>query len=145
MIKVVFLTITTLLIAIQAIVKKAYNEKMNSRAPYTFCTVSVLSAAFFFLVSSGFKLDFKAELIPYALAFSIGYGAAVIGIFLAIVNGSLSLTSLVTSYSLIFPTFFGIFFYNEELSFPFIIGLVLLLISLFLINSKKGDGKITFA
>ena len=145
MLNVLFLTGAVVTIAAQSIVKKSYNVRMGDRGAYTFSAVSVLAAALFFLVSSGFKLDFNAEIIPYSLVFGIGYGAAIVGIFLAILHGSLSLTSLVISYSLIFPTFWGIIFLDESLSVTFVIGLALLMISLFLINSKKGDGKITFS
>lgn len=143
MLNALFLIGATVTIATQAIAKKAYNVRLGDRGAYTFSAVSVIAAALFFLFSSGFSLDFKAQIVPYALIFGVGYGVAIIGIFLAILHGSLSLTSLVTSYSLIIPTFYGIFFLDESLSVPFIIGLVILFVSLFLINSKKGDGKIT--
>lgn len=145
MLNVLFLIGAVVTIAAQSIVKKSYNVRIGNRGAWTFSAVSVLAAALFFLVSSGFSLDFKAEIIPYALIFGVGYGVAIVGIFLAILHGSLSLTSLVISYSLIFPTFWGIIFLNESISVTFIIGLALLMVSLFLINSKKGDGKITLS
>ncbi len=145
MLNAIYLIGAVVAIAAQSIAKKVYNVKLGDRGAYTFSAVSVVAAALFFLFSSGFKLDFIGELVPYALLFGLGYGVALIGIFLAILHGSLSLTSLVTSYSLIIPTFYGIIFLGEDISVPFIIGLALLLVSLFLINSKKGDGKITLA
>jgi multidrug transporter EmrE-like cation transporter len=145
MLNILYLTGAVVTIAAQAIAKKAYNVKLGAKGAYTFNAVSVLAAALFFLFSSGFKLDFTMETFYYSLAFSVGYGMAIIGIFLAILHGSLSLTSLVTSYSLIIPTFWGIIFYNEKMTLPLGIGLVLLCISIFLLNSKKGDGRITLA
>ena len=63
---------------------------------------------------------------------------------LAIKVGSLSLTSLAISFSLLIPTVVGIVLYDEPLTAWFFIGLGLLLASLVLINTKGGEIKITF-
>ena len=62
---------------------------------------------------------------------------------LAVANGSLSLTSLFISYSLMIPTFYGLVFLKDSISFGFIPGLTLLAVSLFLVN--KGDKKARFS
>lgn len=144
MINALLLSSAVAVIALQAVIKKYYNGITSDRGAFTFNAVFAVAACAFFVVLSGFDLEFKAELIPYSLLFSVGYGGAIIGAFLAIKYGSLSLSSLVLSYSLLVPTAYGLVFLDERLSVFLVIGLILLSISLFLINSKKGDGKITF-
>ena len=143
MLNVLFLSLVILSISLQNIFKKAYNIKIGNKGSFVFSAGLVLSAALFFLFSSGFKLDFKAEVIPYSLAFAASYGTAVLMGFLAINVGSLSLTSLINSYSLIIPTFWGLFFMGEGASLFFWIGLGILFVSLFLMNFGRAGTKIT--
>ena len=56
---------------------------------------------------------------------------------LAILTGPLSITTLLVSFSLLIPTFYGIIFNSEVPSAYFYIGLVFLVISLIAINLKK--------
>ncbi|MBE6644672.1 MAG: hypothetical protein E7612_04740 [Ruminococcaceae bacterium] len=139
----IFLACAAIGISAQGVIKKYYSNKAEGRGVQIFGAVSVLFACLFFLFTSGFKLNFTADVLPYTLGFALSYGAATVTSFLSIKLGSLSLTSLISSYSLIIPTFFGLFFLDEEASVFFFIGLFLLLVSLFLINCKKSDVKIT--
>lgn len=61
----------------------------------------------------------------------------------AIGCGSLSVTSLIFSFSLLIPTLYGLFFLNEPVEVGFFPGLVLLIISLILINKKEDKIKIS--
>lgn len=128
----------------QGLTRKAFSVKYN--APFLFSFLSVGIAMLFFLVSAlisetGFILSW--DYIPYAIIFALGYGAATVFGFFAIVHGSLGLTSLVSSYSLIIPTIYGILFLGEKPSIMLYIGLALLFVSIFLINFEKGEKKIT--
>ena len=60
--------------------------------------------------------------------------------FLALACGSLALTSTIVSYSVIIPCTFGILFLHEDVSLLNGLGLVLLLVSIFLLK-KPSDGK----
>lgn len=131
-------------LSLQHITKKAYNQKLSGKGVICFSALSSGIAALFFIFQVKLPLQFEQSLIPYAVIFGLGFGSCVVCSILAILNGSLSLTSLITSYSLIIPTLYGIIFLNEKKSEFLIIGLVLLLISLFLINFVKGDTKISF-
>ncbi len=143
MINALLLCGTAVGISAQNVVKKHYNERTERRGVFIFASASALIACLFFLVSSGFNLDFRAEVIPYSIGFAASYAAASVGSFLAIRSGSLSLTSLINSYSLIIPTFYSLIFFGEEVGIAFWIGFALLMISLFLINSREGEVKIT--
>ncbi len=92
----------------------------------------------FFVICSGFSLSFSTELLPYSVAFAITYAMANIGQVLAIKYGSLAVTSLFMSYSLIIPTLYGIIFLNERTGISGGLGIALLLFSVLLLNSN-GD------
>ncbi len=143
MLNIVLLTLTTVGISLQAILQKEYNRRTGSKGPLAFSAISVLCACLFFLFSSGFDLNFTAEILPYAFGFALSYGTAVLMTLLAIKVGSLSLTSLVTSYSLIVPTLYGLVFLKEDVGILFFIGLAVLCVSLFLMNSKHSESRIT--
>ena len=95
-----------------------------------------------FLVTAGGKLTFTLDFIGYSLAFAGSYCFARVFGLLAIKVGPLSLSSLLTSFSLLIPTFYGIIALNEQTSMLLYLGLALLLAALVLINfEKKGEEK----
>ena len=81
------------------------------------------------------------EVVGYSVLFAVGYCMALAFSFLAIANGSLSLTSLVLQFSLIIPTFYGIFFLQEETDFFLFAGIALLVASIVLVNIPVGEKK----
>ena len=127
----------------QNVLKKAYGNKIPSGGVFIFSALTVLSATLIFVASASYPLNFSLEILPYALGFAAAYCAATIFNMLAIREGSLSLTSLAVSYSLLIPTLFGLLFYGDEASVWFFIGLLLLMVSLFLINDKGRKEKKT--
>ena len=143
MLNALLLALATISLSAQSVVRKAYIEKASDKGAFTFNALTSLFAALFFLVIGKFDLHFTWEIIPYALGFALAYGTTVLMSFYAIKIGSLSLTSLVTSYSLIIPTFYGLIFLGEKAGMLFYVGLGILLVSLFLMNSKHEDSKIT--
>ena len=80
-------------ISAQSVLKKWYSKK-TSGGVFVFSAVSVLTACLFFVVKSGFKLDFHPEILPYSIGFALAYCLATMFGFLAILTGPLSLTSL---------------------------------------------------
>lgn len=131
-------------VVLQSILQKQYNKRNRGQGIYIFNAVSPLCACLIFLLSSLKCFGFTATLIPYILGFSVSFGSAILFTFLAVREGSLSLTSLATSYSLIIPTLYGIFFLGETPDRFIYFGFAFLVLSLFLINSKKDDTKINF-
>lgn len=126
----------------QSIVKKPYTQKTNGGGVYFFNTILSVSALFFFVITSP-KLSFDLSFIPYSIGFAISYAVASVFMVLSIAHGSLSLTSLFISYSLMIPTLYGLIFLKDTISVGFIVGLILLIISFSLIN--KNDEKIKFS
>lgn len=139
--KYLYLIVVVFLISLQNTLKKDYNRKTTASDTFYFSFFATLGSMMFFLISSRFQPDFCPELLPYSTAFGLSFAFAMAGSFTAIRHGSLSITMLVSSYSLVIPTFYGVFALNDEISISAGIGIVLLLISLFLINKKSENKK----
>ena len=137
---IIYLISVILGISGQNITKKIFSGKTGGNGVYTFSMLSALAAAaFFLLTASGFS--WNAALIPYAIFFAIPYGTATIFNILALRCGPLSLTALISSFSLMIPTFYGLIFLKDSVSLGLYPGLALLAASLFLINKKGNDTK----
>lgn len=129
-------------VTLQNVFKKPYVKKASGKGAFIFNALLSASAMLFFVVTSK-GMSFNYKILPYSLGFALAYASASVFAVLAISEGSLSLTSLFISYSLILPTLYGIIFLDDSLSIGFIVGMVLLSVSLFLINEKDGKVKIT--
>lgn len=137
MLNAIYLISIIIGLAVQNIVKKPYTDRTKGKGVYLFNTLLSIAAMLFFLITSK-ELHFKLSVVPYALGFAFTYILASVFSVKAISCGSLSLTSLVLSYSLMIPTFYGLLFLKDPISTGFILGIVLLVVSLLLIN-KRGD------
>lgn len=129
-------------VAAQNFVKKPYSGKTNGKGVYIFSVLTSVAALGFFIVSAlaiKGRLEMKPEILPYAFAFAISYAAGTVGSVVAISCGSLSITSLIISYSLMIPSFYGICFIGDPISKGLIPGIILLVISLVLINKRDKD------
>lgn len=126
----------------QSILKKPYIQKTDGAGVYFFNTLLSAAALLFFVVTSS-KFSFDISFIPYSIGFAISYAMASVFMVLAIAYGSLSLTSLFISYSLLIPTFYGLIL-GDDISKGFIPGMILLVISLFLTNKSGEEEKISF-
>lgn len=134
--KFIYLICVILGISGQNISKKIFSHKASGGV-YTFSMLSALAATAFFLITARDPV-WNAGLLPYALFFAFSYGTSSIFGVLALSCGPLSLTALITSFSLMIPTFYGLIFLKDPVSFGLYPGLALLAASLFLIN-KKGN------
>lgn len=129
----------------QNILTKQYNRKSSTIicSAFTFNLVWSITVLLFFILISGGTYVFNSRTLFLASLFAICYAVATIFNVLAIRYGPLSLSSLIVSYSLIIPSLFGIIFLHEPFKAAILLGTVLLLISLLLINLKKGDTAVT--
>lgn len=133
----IYLTLIILGCTAQNITKKAYAQKTTGGV-FFFNALTSLSAMLFFAVTSG-KLEWDMGVLPYSIAFAVFHSVVMIFSVLAITCGSLSLTTLITSYSLMLPALYGLIFLHDPVSFGLVPGFILLMLSLVLIN-QKGDG-----
>lgn len=146
MFQYVMLFFTAICLGTQTILQKQYNKKTGTGS-YLFCAVLCLAALLFFgmlaWITGSFEPRLLLENLPYSVAFSIFFTAAIVFSTLAITVGPLSLTALIVQYSLLIPTLYGVLFRQERLSRFFWPGLFLLLLSLFLVNFQKENTKIS--
>lgn len=133
----VFLVAVVILCAVQNVSQKQYSLKVRHQDSFMFAAVCAFSALLFFLVSSGFKLNISSEFVPYSIGFAVAYACANIGLFFSVLLGPLSMTLLISSYSLLLPTLYGMIFLKEKLGVAGYIGILLLAVSLFLVNMKS--------
>lgn len=123
----------------QNIAKKAYSKKCDGVGVYFFSVMTSIGAlAFFAFTSAGFSP--VTALLPYSVAFALCYIITIVCSTKAMSCGPLSLSSLVISYSLMLPTFYGLIFLKDSVEIGLIPGILLLVVSLIFIN-KKNDSK----
>jgi uncharacterized membrane protein len=79
--------------------------------------------------------------LPYAACFAASYACALLGSVLAMKYGSMAIALLASSYSLVIPTLHGGLVLGERMTAPAVVGLALLLASLFLIRKPAMNGK----
>lgn len=127
--------------AIQSPFKKMYQEKTDKGA-FLFSAMISLVAALFFGVGAlvGGTPSFSAEVLPYSVGFAACYGVCAVSSVLALGCGSLALTSLISGYSLVLPTVYGLILWEEPLYLTQVIGFAILLVSLYLANKLPTDG-----
>lgn len=135
----ILLAVTVICVALQSATQKTFNLRTNGKGTFFFTGALSFVALLFFLVSGG-KLHFEAGIVPYALGFGFAYMTCTLLGMLALSLGPLSLFSLISSYSLMIPTFYGLIFLKEPMGKWLILGIVLLVLSIFFMN-KKDDAK----
>ncbi|MBR3895115.1 MAG: EamA family transporter [Clostridia bacterium] len=131
-----------ILLTSQNIVKKKYQQISTSGVCFFSAIVAFCAMIVFASINRNWSFDVRF-LLPI-IAFAISYACATVGFLVSIRYGSLANSSLVLAYSLLIPTFYGIFFLHEPVSVKLIIGLVLIAVSLWLSNSQGAGGKITW-
>ena len=140
MLNFLFLIAIILGVSGQNISQKPYTKKTSGKGVYLFSAlVSAAAVLFFVFTSKGF--NFNHLILPYSIGFAISYALCTVFTVTAISCGSLSLTSLFISYSLLLPTFYGVIFLGDKLGTGFIPGIFLLILSLLLINMKTGNNE----
>ena len=129
----IYLSIVVIMLVEQSVFNKFYSIKTGGKGVFVLTVLMSLSAALIFLLTGG-KLNFERGILPYSCGFAISYLVCMVFNLAAIKCGSLALTSLVTSYSLMIPTLYGLVFLHEEAKFELYIGIALLIISILLMN-----------
>ena len=125
-----------LTLSVQSVFKKQFGQT-GIKGDLTYSALVTAFALLVFLITSG-KPVLSPEIIPYSLAFAAVYVGGTVTSVLALRWGSLAITSLIMSYSLIIPTAYGLLFLNETAGVPQILGIVILLVSLFLVKGRDA-------
>lgn len=130
-----------LLSCCQSIAQKQYNLKIEDPHVILFSAVTTLIAFCFFLITSGLRLAFDLRLLPYSLGFGLCYAAAWVGTVMAVRYGLMSISTLIISCALVFPTVYGMII-GDPVGICGMIGMALLLAALVLVNLQfKEQGK----
>lgn len=145
MINALLLLAVVAILAIASVINKLYNKDNDEKGVYAIAAVRTFSAMLVFVVvalatSPDGRLHFTPEIIGYSVGFAVAFGTCMVCNLLAVRYGSLSLTTLMVSYSLLIPTLYGLLFLGETVKKELIYGILCLVLSLFLIHYKK-EGK----
>lgn len=101
---------------------------------------SLIGVVMFLAFSWIAGFSFHGPTVLFGLCYGVSLCCAMHVGFKALAMGPMALTSIIGSFSLIIPFFFGIFFWNEAFTAFKAAGIVLLLASILLINGKKESG-----
>ncbi len=138
------LALCTFCVTLQGVCKKEFAKK-EKHGDFLFFGITNLFALLFFIAISG-NLKFTPELIPYSILFSVCHSSATIFGYYALITGPFAITLLITSYSLMIPTLYGLIFLKDTASVFTYLGIIALVISLFLVRTKSepNQKKATF-
>ena len=130
----------TLTMSLQNCFRKNYqrNPSPNKIGSYGYNLITVVTAWLFFWLMPKTGAPLPGSIFLYAAAFAIAFFCAMFFMLRAIEEGPLSLSALINSYSLIIPTFFGVFFLRESFGSFKLMGIALLMVSLYLVGSSKN-------
>ena len=133
----ILMGLIAILHAVESVFQKEYERKCEKPNCFFFSATVAASALVVFLITSRLDLHFSLAVFWHSLGFGAAYAICTIAYFLAIRCGSLALTTLIYSYSLLVPAVYGLIFLHEKLSVFGIIGIVLFILSLLFIGLKK--------
>ncbi len=139
-----YMMLSVIAIPCQDIPKRFYGRRGVGHG-YLFSAILALASACFFavvsLASGGFS--YEIGVLLYSAMFGLGSVLCTVAATLAFGMGSLAITSLIISYSLMLPTLYGLVTLHEPFGAFKIAGLCLLVASLYLVNaptkSKSGE------
>lgn len=129
---------------VESVMIKKYNEKHAKGGFFFTGIVSLFSMLFFVgkeILVNGDGFDFTLEMLPYGIAAGIFYCTASILTFIALCCGPFALSRLILSYGGIFSICYGIFFLHDKVGVFTVIGILLMLVSLYLTRVPKGDNE----
>ncbi len=135
------LALIPLLLTLQKITQKRYNAVCRSGA-FLFSGLISLCAMCFFLAVTTLRREWVWDPLLWipAVGFGVSYAVGTAFVVLAIRNGSLAKTTLVTSYSLLIPAFAGLLILDEPAELHMLVGIFLLILSLWLTHHRKENG-----
>ncbi len=107
-----------------------------------FNLAKAIAAVLLFLLSASFGFDFHVGTLLYGVGYGVFFSVSTVAGLAALTSGPMALTSVVVSFSLVVPCFYGIVFLDERLSPLGAAGLVLLAASLILLR-RKSSGQLS--
>ena len=124
----------------EAMLVRTHSKKHGAGGMH-FNAIICLFAMIYFFVTDKNGLDFPPQVWLYGIANCFMYATGFYTTYLAFRLGSFGLTKLLSSFSGIIAIFYGIVFLKEPTNPITYVALVLIFLSVFLMNYKKGDKK----
>lgn len=121
--------------------KAAYSRK-KAASPFLFTALAALFSEIFFLCYNKFQFRPDRHTLIMSTVFAACYLTCNVTALLAMGRGSISISSMISSFSLLLPTLFGIVYWNEAAKPAFWVGIVLFCVSIVLVNintTKSGE------
>lgn len=128
---------TAIAFGFNGIISGAYGKKNGQANPFILTGVSSVAIIIFFFALNGFNFVFDKDTLIFGLLFGLSFLTATLFSQLAYRKGSIPISALFISYSLILPTLYGIIFNHDETGILFYIALAFLMASLYLINKPQ--------
>ena len=122
----------------QSAFTKAASAKGQNASSMGFNTMKVGIGFAFFAIISFYNMQNHLPTLLFALCYGIALFFSTLFGYKALMNGSMALTSLLVSYSVIIPVLFGVVFLHETVGITQIFGFLLLLISMYMLNKKTA-------
>lgn len=114
-------------------------SKKHGNGGLLFSALISFFSMIFFIITNKEGMFFPNEIWVYGIISGIMYAGGYYYMYLALNLGSFALTRILTTFSLLFPIFYGIFFLQEDVTFFMILGIILMVISMILTNYVKAD------
>ncbi len=131
---------------IQNIFIKQNDKKTQDaeNAQMFFLFFEVLAATIFLGILFIFNFNFSWTTFFFAMGFACSFSTCIFSSYMAIKTGSLSLSALISSFSIIIPALYSAIILGEKFTTLGIIGLFLLFASLILVNTIEKEKKFNF-
>lgn len=129
---------------LEGIFIKRYNSRHNKGGILFTAFVSVF-AMLFFVITDQNGFVFPAKIVVYGIIAGLLYCIASYMTYMAIALGSFAMCMLIISYDLVFSVGYGLIFLKEPASPVTYVGLVIALVSLFLVNAPDKSQKKKFS
>ncbi len=135
-----FMGLCAVTLSLQSILKKAYHRKCRGGELLFSTMVSLFALVVFLFRIKG--QDFSPKILPFAGMFAVCYAITTVAAMEALRIGSLAITVLILSYSLVIPAVYGFLFWEERPEVLQMIGMLCLVVSLVLTrNESNGEKK----
>ncbi len=117
-----------------------YARKVKKGDSFVYSAGVSLASFLFFTCYNGVRFTFDPYTLKMGFFFAIAYFACIVGQLYAVKTGPIAISSIFFSLSLLIPTFFGVFFWNEQIGTTFVIGILLVCASVVFMYLKKPEG-----
>ena len=136
-----FLIAAVICSALLSITAASFNRHNKKGLSGLYNLILCVSSFTVWLVAFLLNPEISTGVLLYSVVFGLFYVVAFVGVFNAMANGSPSLTAFMKPLSLIAVSLWGVAFWNNPVSQTLVLGLVLVLVSLWLCFNPRNTSK----